>query len=143
MMNVNGYTHTVNAAAYLDAAPEAIKSALLRSNSAFASVLPEILVDSHGEPKGAELVKIERGQVAIVTSEGVRFKIVSSSTDRFNVAPSFTKGYGRDSLGVSAKAYLSRNYDYVILVNTKDKENLKCRKVKVSRIEDNVIKVDV
>lgn len=142
MMNVNGYTHTVNTAAYLDAAPEAIKDALLRSNSAFANVLPEILVDAQGGPKGAELHKIELGQVSIINEDGIRFKIVSSATNRFNVAPSFTKGYGRDSIGVSAKAYLSRNYDYVILVNTKDKENVKCRKVKVSRIEDNVIKVD-
>lgn len=142
MMNVNGYTHNVDTSAYMDDLPQAVRDGLTRSNVAFASILPEILVDSQGGPKGAELHQIERGMVSIITEEGVRFKVVTSATNRYNVAPSFTKGYGRDNIGVDAKAYLSRNYDYVILANISDRNNVKCRKVKVSRIEDNVIKVD-
>lgn len=142
---VHGYTfENIDANAFLDQCHASVKDALLRSESAFANVLPEILVadqqSKYDAAKRASVIKLDNGSVA-VEKDGVRFKVVTSKNDRFNVAPSFTKGYGRSDFGVSAKAYLSRYYDYVILANVSDKSAIKCKRIKVADITDNTVKV--
>lgn len=132
-------SHTIDTAAFMASLPSALQSALKRSTVAFASVLPELLADVHGQSVGATVKQLDKGAVAVTNANGTRFKIVASDGYRFNVAPAFTKGYGRDNLGVNARAYLATNYDYVILVNVKNRDELKAGRIPVRDIEGNTI----
>ena len=133
------FTHTIDTADFMASLPEFVQKALNRSTAAFAGIMPELLAEIEGKAVGANVVELDKGAVAITNATGTRFKVVVSEGTRFNVAPSYCKGYGRSDDGISARQYLSDKFDYVVLVNVKNRNELKACKIRVREIEGNTI----
>lgn len=134
------YTHTVDVTDTLFAMPESVFNAVvLRSQSAFSSMVPDMLVEYDETVTEPRVVDMGNGQAAIENRNGTRFKVVCSKTGRFNVAPSVNKGAGRADCA-NVKAELKRQgFTYVTLVNTENPFELMAVSVRIDDLTGGIV----
>lgn len=97
---------------------EVMRKAAGTRNQIVAMSLPFIIQNESDE---YNLVYGDKGLVYLSNKNGERFKVFSTSSNKCNIFPSFTKGFGRDAKGVQVKKELTKEgVDYVMLVSVKD-----------------------
>lgn len=106
---------TINLAKYFPC--ETMRKAAKNRNQIVAMSLPFIIQNEADYC----IVYGDRGLVYLEDNEGLRYKVVSSTGDTFNIFPSFTKGCGRSQRGCNARKQLQKErVNKVLLVNIMD-----------------------
>lgn len=99
-----------------------VSKRLWKDTSGVAKILPYILEDIF--PDLSVLHLSDKRLVCLEDFQEHRWKVWCSREDSFDIAPSKTKGCGRDKDGVDILYDAKQKYDGVILVNTKDVKNV-------------------
>lgn len=109
-----------------------LSRAFNRHRQSFAQTVPYILEDLFPNLK---VVHLEKGKVVMEDINGEHLKVVCSSDGKYDVYPSFTKGFNRSKTGVSVKDELSKICDKLLFVDIAKVGVLGIRAVELAKFE--------
>jgi hypothetical protein len=109
---------------------------LSKHKQGLAIVVPYILEEEFPE---LSILHLDKGLLVLQDKEDIRYKVFCSRSNSFNLAPSYTKGYGRDVEDVCVKYELENICDKVILVNF---SNINTWTINILQVKDFTIDWD-
>lgn len=99
---------------YLDSV---IGKALITHKQALAISIPYILAEEFPD---LNILYLKNNIICLEDPSGIRWKVCCSTSNTFDIAPSFTKGCSRNKYGISPKNDLiSEGFTGIIFVNFK------------------------